>query len=167
MAPQVTIRQVTAETRPVLERLWQLFRHDLSEFRGNMPDEHGEFSVNRLSPYLEDGDRAAYLLYRGSTPAGLALVRGLAAQERVLAEFFVVRAARRQRFGHEAALQLFAMHPGRWRLAFQEENPAAARFWRQVVQALVGTEWSEEARPVPGTQGLPPDIWVSFRNDLG
>jgi predicted acetyltransferase len=29
-------------------------------------------------------------------------------------EFFVVRAARRQRVGHEAAIELLRLHPGCW-----------------------------------------------------
>jgi catechol 2,3-dioxygenase-like lactoylglutathione lyase family enzyme len=41
----------------------------------------------------------------------------------MMGEFFVVRAAHRQRVGHEAALELFRLHPDRWEIHFQEQNP--------------------------------------------
>ena len=35
--PTVNVRRATAEDRPVLERLWLLFRHDLSRLTGDLP----------------------------------------------------------------------------------------------------------------------------------
>ncbi|RCW43313.1 hypothetical protein DFQ14_107203 [Halopolyspora algeriensis] len=54
-------------------------------------------------------------------------------------ESFVVRALRRQRVGHEAALDLVRVHPGRWEIAFQEENPGAACFLRHVAMAATSS----------------------------
>lgn len=162
VAPRTTLRQVTPGTRPVVERLWQLYRHDLSEFRGYVPDADGAFPVRRLLSFFNDPDRRAYLLYSGSTPAGFALVRGISEASRVVGEFFVVRAVRRQRVGHEAALELVRLHPGRWEIAFQEENPGAACFWRRVARTAVGNAWREERRPVPDKPEAPPDVWITL-----
>jgi predicted acetyltransferase len=76
-----------------------------------------------------------------------------------MSEFFVVRGARRQGLGRAAAAELFALYPGRWEIPFQEENAAAARFWRRVA-AEVGESVSEERRPVPGKPHIPPDVWL-------
>jgi predicted acetyltransferase len=147
----------------VLQRLWQLYAHDLSEYRGSMPQADGLFGPGRLPLYLSDDDRCAYLIVRGSDPAGFALVRGLAGDVRVLGEFFVVRATRRQGLGFAAATAVLQRHPGRWEIAFQDEaNPAAGHLWRRVASYLDSAGWSEERRPVPGSPHLPPDTWVCF-----
>ena len=163
MDPRVSLRQVTPEIRPVAERLWQLYRHDLSEFRGTLPDEAGTFPLRRLAPFFSDLDRCGYLIYRGTSPSGLALVSGVSEEPRMMAEFFIVRAVRRQQVGHEAVLQLFGMHPGRWEIAFQEANTGAARFWRRVATAVAGDGWSEEPRPVPGKPEIAPDVWITLQ----
>jgi hypothetical protein len=72
MAPELTVRLVTAEQRPVLERLWQLYRHDLSELRGSLPDRDGLFHTRPLRPFLDDPDLRAYLFERGGGPSASA-----------------------------------------------------------------------------------------------
>jgi predicted acetyltransferase len=155
-----SLRLVTGEDRLVLDRLWQLYAHDLSEFRGSMPDGEGRYQLGRLPTYLDDPDRAAYLFCQGSAPMGFALIRGLSGEPRVIGEFFVVRAARRHGVGHRAALELLGRYPGRWEIAFQEENSAAARFWRAVATAAVGDAWTEELRPIPNKPEATPDVWL-------
>lgn len=158
----VVLRLATADDRPVVERLWQLYAHDLSELRGSMPDAEGLFKPGRLPLYFEEPDRCVYVLSRDDVPAGFAMVRGLREGPRVMGEFFVVRAARRQGAGHDAAVQLLDRHPGPWEIAFQEENAGAARFWRRVAReaAARGGSWREERRPVPGKPEVQPDTWL-------
>src|SRR5258708_2719295 len=148
---------VTREQRDVASRLWQLYIHDLSEFRGSMPNDDGLFKAARLSTFFEDPDRCGYLIYSGPALAGIALIRGLSGDQRVMGEFFVVRAARRRRVGYRAAVELLHLHPGRWAIPFQEENPGAARFWRRLATEIAGSECREERRPVPGKPQTPPD----------
>jgi hypothetical protein len=93
---EVDVSPAGPQTWPLLEQLWQLYRHDLSEFRGSMPGPDGRFDTDKLSPYLgDDPDRAAFVLYLVRSPSGFALVRGLSGATRVMSEFFVVRAPRR------------------------------------------------------------------------
>jgi predicted acetyltransferase len=161
MADSTSVRLITTKReRQVAGRLWQLYRHDLSEFRDYLPDEDGLYETGRLSAFFDDPDRGGYLIHAGRGLAGLALIRGLAQEPRVMGEFFVVRAARRQRVGHEAAARLLRLHPGRWEIAFQEENPGAARFWRRVAADVAADAYREERRPVPGKPQIPPDTWL-------
>ena len=160
--PELTsLRPITtSEQRQAAGRLWQLYLHDLSEFRGSMPGSDGLYKTARLLTYFEDPDRCGYLIYSGQALAGFVLVRGLVTEPMVMGEFFVVRAARRQRVGREAAAGILGLHPGKWEIPFQEQNPGAARFWRHVgaQAALDGCE--EERRPVPGKPEVPPDTWL-------
>jgi predicted acetyltransferase len=81
----------------------------------------------------------------------------------VLNSFFVVRAARRSGTGLRAAQDVIRRYPGPWQVAFQDENPGAVAFWRQVATKVAGNAWTEEHRPVPGRPDLPPDTWISFQ----
>lgn len=161
-AENTTLHPVSPEMRPVVEHLWQLYRHDLSEFRGMLPEPDGLFPLRHLGSFYDDPDRAAYLLVHESRPAGFAFVKGVQQEPRSVGEFFVVRAMRRRRLGRDAALELLRRHPGLWEIAFQEENPGAARFWRGTATEAVGDSWTQERRPVPGKPHIPPDVWITL-----
>lgn len=150
----------TSDQRKVAERLWQLYCHDLSEFRGYLPDSSGRYEDARFLDYFRDPSRCGYLTYSDQAVAGFVLIHGLAGEVRVMGDFFVVRAARRQRVGHDAAVTVMSLHPGRWAIPFQEENPGAARFWRLVGAELATAGCEEERRPVPGKAAEPPDVWL-------
>jgi predicted acetyltransferase len=161
MAGSTFLRLIsTSEQRHAAERLWQLYVHDLSEFRGSMPNEQGLYKLGRLPGFFEDPDRCGYLIYCEQALAGFAFVRGLSMEPKVVGEFFIVRAVRRQRVGYEAAVKLLHLHSGCWEIPFQEENPGAARFWRRVATETVGPAVKEERRPVPGKPAIPPDTWL-------
>jgi len=157
-----TVRRASADDRPVLERLWLMFRHDLSGFRGVLPNPDGAFRSERLEAAFSDPDWVAYLVMRGDRPVGFAVVRSLGGPVRVLNSFFVVRGARRAGVGLRAVREVVARHPGSWEVAFQDDNLAAVSFWRRVATEIAGDAWAEERRPVPGRPDLPPDVWISF-----
>ncbi|GAA3487341.1 GNAT family N-acetyltransferase [Streptomyces cremeus] len=157
-----SVRPAYEADRPVLERLWLMFRHDLSEFGGQLPFADGTYRSDWLRMAFEEADRAPYLLLSGEHPVGFALVRGLDGTTRVLNGFFVVRGARRSGIGLRAVAEVVARHPGPWEIAFQDANAGAVRFWRRVAAEIAGDAWTEERRPVPGRPDLPPDVWISF-----
>jgi predicted acetyltransferase/ADP-ribose pyrophosphatase YjhB (NUDIX family) len=145
----------------VVDRLSQAYFHDLSEFRGTTPRPDGTFKQGHAGwDDHDDPDRVAYLARLGDRPIGFALVRGLTADCRQMAEFFVVRAARGTGHARAFAETVVRAHPGPWEIAFQEDNTRAARFWRRLgSHVLIGA--AEEPRPVPGKPHIPPDVWLS------
>ncbi len=158
----VVVRPATAADRPTVERLWLMFRHDMSETDGQLPGPDGTFRADRLRAASTDADWAPYPLLSGDRPAGFAFVRDLSGRVRVLNSFFVVRGGRRRGIGLRAVREIVARHPGRWEVAFQDANQAAVRFWRRVAADIAGEAWAEERRPVPHRPDLPPDVWISF-----
>ena len=164
---ELELRPLTPALHPVVARLWQLYRHDLSEFRGthgpggfvgSLPDADGRYHERGLQPFLEpDDDRAAYVFYRGESPVGFALVSGVASPARLMADFFVVHGVRRHGVGRAAVAELFRRHPGTWGIPFQDANAAAARFWRGIGEP----DAHEERRPVPGKPDVPHDVWLT------
>lgn len=65
------------DDQPVVEQLWQLYQHDLSEFRHGAPGPDGRFPPGRLASYdgRGRGDRVTYLTRLGDVPSGFAMVR--------------------------------------------------------------------------------------------
>ncbi|MBF4767472.1 GNAT family N-acetyltransferase [Nocardioides agariphilus] len=157
----LNVRRAETDDDWLVERLWQLYAHDLSEFRGTTPAPDGTFGRGHLGWYdREDPDRACYLASLGDRPIGFALVRGLTHGPRSMGEFFVARSARGAGQARTFAEQVVRMHPGAWQIAFQEENVRAAKFWRRF-GADVLTDVAEELREVPGKPHIPPDVWLS------
>ena len=94
----------TEERHKIVERFWQLFLHDLSEFRDSYPDEHGAFKRRHLDVYLvRDRDRVAYVVYGRAGQTGFAFVYGLTGAVRWFDQFFIVRSQRRAYLGRAAA----------------------------------------------------------------
>lgn len=153
---------ITDADLPVVERLWQLYSHDMSGVRGTLPNAEGVFEAGRLPTYFDDADACGYLISHGDTPAGFAFVTRLADGTTAIGDFFVVRAARRKRVGYDVAGELLARHPGRWEIGFQAENDGAPEFWRRVAKDAVGDSWREELRPVPGKPHIPHDHFIVF-----
>jgi predicted acetyltransferase len=158
----IELRELTGDLNEIAERFWQLFLHDLSEFRDSHPDDHGGFKRRRLEPYLvADPDRVAYLVYGSTGPVGLALVSGLTREVRRFDQFFIVRSQRGAGVGREAAEATVRRFPGRWEVGFQNENPGAARFWRRLA-AEIGIDIVERRQPVPDKPHIPEDVILSF-----
>ena len=158
-----TLRLFAESDRPVVERVWQLYRHDLSESRDSLPNADGLFKPGHLPTFFGDPDRCGYLILRDDLPVGFALVQGLGFEPRMIADFFVIRAVRREGIGHAVAAELLRRYPGAWEIGFQEENRGAPEFWRRVVTDVVGETWREELRPVPGKPHIPDDHVLVFR----
>ena len=141
-----------------LSNLWQLYRHDLSAFRDSWPDADGRFREHTMRTFLgAQPGRIGYLVGGPSVSAGFALVTGTDEEPRHMDHCFVVRRARGLGVSRRLARDVLGRHPGEWRIGFQEENPAAARFWRSIATEVAGDRWHEEAVPVPGKPWIPDD----------
>lgn len=150
MAGSITLQPADASMRPVVERLGQLERHDLSQFTGDQPGPDGLFDFSRLSRFFTDADHRAFLIHSDGRLAGFCLIRPFDDGASFIHAFFVVRALRRHGVGLAAATELLRSRRGRWVIAFVEQNAPAARFWRQVATDVVGDTWTEEHQQAPG-----------------
>ena len=157
----LTVSEADIDDWPVVEALWQLYQHDLSEFRHSAPGPDGTFSTGRLTTYGDSPRRVAYLARLGDVPCGFALVRlGARRDRRTMGEFFVARSARGRGTARAFARDVLGRHPGAWVIPFQNENPRAAAFWRRLAAETM-TDVSERTIPVPGKEHLPDDVWLS------
>ncbi|HYP89639.1 MAG TPA: GNAT family N-acetyltransferase [Polyangiaceae bacterium] len=127
----------------MLTNLLELYVHDFSEHVAVPLKPNGRFDVSLDERWWTADDHFPFLVLHRHELAGFALVRR---GSRVttdtelmdVAEFFVVRGARRRGVGLAAAHALFARFPGRWELRIRRSNAAAKSFWLRAAAALLG-----------------------------
>jgi predicted acetyltransferase len=163
-AALVSLRPTVAADDQLVDRLWQLYVHDLSETRLSLPNAQGLYKPGHLAWFRSEPDSwPGFLVMYGAAPAGFAFVGiNWNGGKRTIGEFFIVRALRRRGVGERVARELIARYPGDWEIAFQDDNRGAPEFWKRVVSGLVGDAWREEWRPVPEKPQIPPDHWLLF-----
>jgi predicted acetyltransferase len=158
----VALRPVDRSDRAVLENLGQLYRHDLSEAYGLLPNPDGTFNNRRLDEFRTgaDPEHRGWLIIVAGGLGGFVMTQRVGEDEMTIDDFFVVRALRRTGVGREAARQVIALFPGRWRIGFQAYNPGVMRFWSEVAAEASGDAWS--SYDDPPVDGRPPDTWITF-----
>jgi predicted acetyltransferase len=157
-----TIRIAAHADAEALTRLWNLFRHEMSAYSGALPDRSGRFRDERLrSALTRQPGWQAWIATAGHHPVGLAVARALDQHEHVLSSCFVVGAARHYGLGRRLAEHVLTSHLGRWSIAYQDRNAAAAGFWPGLATAL-DPQWTSEKRAVPDRPDLAPDTWITL-----
>lgn len=151
-APAVQVERASADQRPAIAQMMQLYIHDFSEHwagteRGELQAD-GRFAPYPLDAYWTEPERIPLLIHADGHLAGFALINrhahsGLAA-DRCVAEFFVVRKHRRAGVGQLAAREIFSRWPGLWEAAVARRNTGALGFWRQAVAGHPGVSDIEE-----------------------
>jgi predicted acetyltransferase len=138
--PAVVLDLITEDGAPVLRNLFELYAHDFSEYVPLELNATGRFDAPIDREWWTDHDRHAYFVRDGGKLVGFALVRK---GSRVsddgdvmdVAEFFVVRGARRKGIGVKAAHALFAAFPGAWEMRVRRANVPARAFWTRAAAA--------------------------------
>lgn len=149
MTRSVTLAPAERPDQKLIANLMQLYLHDLSEFTREPVSETGIFEYPYLDLYWLEPERHPFLILADDETAGFALVREIEPQVYELAEFFILRHCRGQKLGRQAAHELFMRFTGRWRVAQDEANVPAQRFWRKVVAEFADGDFVEERSERP------------------
>lgn len=156
----ILARRATSTDAAALGQLWNMFRHEMSEYTGALPGSDGCYRAERLRNGLAQRPGwQAWIATAGFHPVGLAIARALDEPEHVLSSFFIVSAARRGGVGRQLALTAITSHPGRWSIAYQDLNTRAASFWAHIA-TMLDPRWKHEHQDVPDRPDLPPDNWI-------
>lgn len=156
-SPRVEVLHAAAEQEPIVANLLELYAYDFSEFHPMQLGPDGRFGYKGLARYWSETDRLPFLIKVEGRLGGLVLVkreRGVLGTETVwdVAEFFVLRALRRQGIGARVAHEIWRRYPGKWQVRVIETNQGALRFWEHAIRSFIGTDpqmaWFEK-RGVP------------------
>jgi predicted acetyltransferase len=148
--PTTNIRLIPAarEQEPILANLLELYIHDFSEFHPVDLDQAGRFGYKHLPDYWSEPGLHPFLITVDEKLAGFVLVRkvrALSSADRTvddpvwdIAEFFIVRARRRQGAGLAAAHQVWQLFPGPWHVRVMHFNRSALHFWQRAIDTFAG-----------------------------
>ena len=137
----VEVVPATAEQKPLLANLIELYIHDFSEFLEVELGPDGRFGYPNLAPYWSEPGRHPFLIRVDGKLAGFVLVKKgseFSGNEAVLdmAEFFILRGYRRQGIGTEVAHQVWRKLPGPWEVRVMQANHSALKFWQHAIAAF-------------------------------
>lgn len=140
------LRLATLSDQVLLQRLMELYVHDMSAFWELDVCDDGSFGVE-VEDFLVDASRRAYLIeLDGGVPAGFALVLHAAhvpGVELWLHQFFVLKRHRGRGLGRRAAMALFDSLPGHWGLGQWSSDHGAQAFWRRTLHAYTAGAYTE------------------------
>lgn len=142
----IAVSPVPVAGKPVIARLLEFYIYDFSEYMGWDVDRRGRFGYRYLDLYWKDDTRYPFLIEVDGAIAGFALVHvedGDGKPRTSMAEFFVMRKFRRQGVGQAAAVMLFDRFPGAWEVRQIHPNVPAQRFWRSIIGAYTGGDYTE------------------------
>ena len=131
------LEPITIEQAPVLRQLLELYCYDFSEHVTARLKPSGRFDFPLGEEWWTRDDHFPFFIRRADELVGFALVRrgsrvSAARDVMDVAEFFVVRGARRCGVGADAARALFQRFPGSWEIRVRDSNAAARQFWLHV-----------------------------------
>lgn len=153
----VSLRPAEPHEKSVVANLIQLYLYDITDALPFPIGHDGRFDYGLLEQFWQH----PYLIFRGEELAGFALVIDgcpVTGRDdcRFMAEFFVLRAYRRQGAGSRAFAEVQRRHPGAWHLGVIERNRRAAEFWARnlpdcevVRHHFDGEDWLIRAFTVP------------------
>lgn len=136
----VDVRPASSAEQGILDNLFQLYAHDMSEFLEIELDDEGKFHYPPLPEYWTDAERFPFIIEVRGNLGGFALVRRIMStlggghNTMDVAEFFILRSCRRLGVGMKAASDIWNRFPGTWQVRVLERNRAAAIFWRKAVE---------------------------------
>ena len=132
--------------KSIIQRMIELYRHDLSEFEDLDLDEHGYFGYSYLDYYWVESDRYPFVVRVDGKLAGFALVNQhthFLDRQYSVAEFFILRKYRRRGIGRQVAIDIFERFPSRWEISKLPTNVTALRFWRDVIKSYLPGKYTE------------------------
>ena len=135
----------TAEQRLPLQRMLELYQHDLSDLWDQDLDAHGDYGYE-LDRHMARADAWPHVFRVDGRYAGFALVdtrARLPGGDFWMEQFFVLRKYRRLGVGARAACCVFDHHPGRWQVGQMPANTPAQAFWRRVIAQHTGGAFTE------------------------
>jgi len=156
MPPDLSVRRATPADRLPLQRMLELYQHDLSDIWDQDLDLHGVFGY-ALDRYWQDPACTPHVFTVAGSYAGFALVDAsvkLPGGEHWMDQFFVMKKYRRRGVGRAAAAAVLAAHPGRWQVGQMALNTAAQAFWRRTIEGCTGGRFSEQVLASGWWQGL-------------
>ncbi|MCJ7557800.1 MAG: GNAT family N-acetyltransferase [Gammaproteobacteria bacterium] len=145
----VEIRVAQPQDRVPLQRLLEMYQHDISDIYDQDVDIHGEYGYP-LDRYFTTPSCKAYVGFVSGHYAGFALADGSVKVKDAghwMEQFFVLKKYRRSGFGVALAHFVFRALPGYWEVGQMAQNLPAQAFWRVAIHQFTNGKYVEYTAP--------------------
>lgn len=130
----ITFRIATCEDDQTIERLFQLFGHDSSEFGGMDIEKDGLFhGIYDMKDYTSLQKYKTLFIDVDNHLAGFVVIR-FEEDINYLRHFFILRKYRKQNIGKQSVHMIFNQYPGNWRVSTMDFNEPAIKFWESTLK---------------------------------
>jgi predicted acetyltransferase len=150
------VRVAPVEERVPIQRMLELYQHDLSDIWDQDLDSHGEYGY-ALDRFWDTEGFHPFVATVGGKYAGFALVNQavrVGTHGYWMDQFFVLKKYRHQGVGMFLAHSVFAALPGRWEVGQMPANLTAQRFWREAIGKYTGGRFRERQVDAGRWQGV-------------
>jgi predicted acetyltransferase len=153
------------DTAYIIRNLFPLYLHDLSEFDGTLPNEHGILEPTPVRTLVEQGEIFKnrwemlnvffpFLIFVDGRPAGFDLVATqpyvrASSVDYIVHDFFLLCPYRGKGIGEQAATEVFGKFHGRWEVYVMLKNVQAQAFWRKTITKYMSGQFQEEIGRTP------------------
>lgn len=144
----IKLEKASINQKSIMRNLLELYNYDFTEYDPDDVDEHGLYGYKYLDHYWTEENRYPFLIRVNNNLAGFILVRGMGTNSQnnniySIAEFFVMRKYRKAGVGKRAAIMVFNMLKGEWKVSQIESNIPAQHFWRNVISEYTNNQFEE------------------------
>jgi predicted acetyltransferase len=139
-------RAATVSDRPAIQRMLELYQHDLSDIWDQDLDEHGHFGY-ALDRYWSDPGCHPFVATTEGKYVGFALVDQAVRLGQAgywMDQFFVLKKYRRFGAGKQLAFHVFSALPGAWEVGQMAQNQTAHAFWHKVIRCYTNGAFVEQ-----------------------
>ncbi|WP_316568666.1 GNAT family N-acetyltransferase [Neobacillus sp. YIM B06451] len=141
----INLVRVKKEEEETLHHLMQFYIYEFAALKPEIKlEQDGTYKRFDLTSYWVEPNRHPFFIKLDDELIGFALVAtGNEENPNSIEEFQVIRKYNGFGYGRQAALKLFSMFPGRWRITQIEANDPAKAFWRKVIGQYTNGSYSE------------------------
>ena len=139
----IELEKVTAGERNKLEKLLQLYLHDLSMyFPITFDSSNCEYIYDDLDKYFSDN--YAYFIKCKNDICGFILVDNNQDDNYEISEIFVLNNYKGKKIGETAVAKIFDMYKGNWVIKAVPSSPIAENFWTKTVDNYTNGDFKIE-----------------------
>jgi predicted acetyltransferase len=141
----LTLERISVEQEQTLHHMMQFYIYEFSRFIPAIKlEENGSYKPFNLASYWEDPLKHAFFMKLESELIGFVLVEcGEKGEPHSINEFFVLKKFNGKGYGAQAAIKIFDMFPGSWRITQIHNNYPAQAFWRKVIYQYTNGKYKE------------------------
>ena len=135
----IVVEKISKKDKEKLERLIQLYLHDLSlYFPISFNSDVCKYDYN-LDKYFEDN--YAYFIKSSDNILGFILVDDNKNGNYEISEIFVLNNYKQKKVGEQAAIKIFNKHKGNWIIKAVPSSIIAESFWKKVISKYTNNHY--------------------------